>query len=89
MTYGLYCCYPINPIPQSAPTRESLECETLSSGESKLLLVYKVYIFDRERCDIDAFRYLSKEIAIKAIQRYFQNIDHKQTLRNWGAIRTR
>ncbi|MBX9744282.1 MAG: hypothetical protein K2X08_03615 [Chlamydiales bacterium] len=31
---------------------------------------YKVKIFDRERTVIDAFRYLSDEIAIKAFQAY-------------------
>lgn len=30
----------------------------------------KIRIFDRERTIIDAFRYLSKEIAIKALKRY-------------------
>ncbi len=34
---------------------------------------YNVQIFDSERCVVDAFRYLSKEIAIKALQRYFQS----------------
>lgn len=33
---------------------------------------YTVKIFDRERSVIDAFRYLDKEIAIKALQGYLQ-----------------
>jgi predicted transcriptional regulator of viral defense system len=31
---------------------------------------YRVKIFDRERTVVDSFRYLSHEIAIKALQRY-------------------
>ena len=34
---------------------------------------YKVKIFDRERTIIDAFRYLSDEIAIKALQAYLKS----------------
>lgn len=33
---------------------------------------YKVKIFDRERTVIDAFRYLSDEVAIKALQAYLK-----------------
>ncbi len=33
---------------------------------------YKVKIFDRERTIVDSFRYLSDEIAIKALQAYLQ-----------------
>lgn len=33
---------------------------------------YQVKIFDRERTVVDAFRYLSHEIAIKALQAYFK-----------------
>lgn len=39
---------------------------------------YKVKIFDRERTIVDAFRYLSQEIAIKALQAYLKSsIDQK------------
>ena len=34
---------------------------------------YEVKIFNRERCIIDAFRYLSLEIAIKALKAYFNS----------------
>jgi len=46
---------------------------------------YNVQIFDRERCIIDAFRYLSKEIAIKALQRYFQSSVAKPDPKKLGA----
>lgn len=42
---------------------------------------YKVKIFDRERTVIDAFRYLSNEIAIKALQTYLKpSINQKPDL---------
>lgn len=48
---------------------------TISVGQ------YKVQIFDRERTVIDAFRYLSREVAIKAIQTYLKSsLDHKPDL---------
>ncbi|KIC73540.1 hypothetical protein DB41_JH00010 [Neochlamydia sp. TUME1] len=45
--------------------------ETLTMGE------YAVHIFDRERTIVDAFRYLSKEIALKALRQYFTLADIK------------
>ena len=39
---------------------------------------YKVKIFDRERTIIDAFRYLSDEIAIKALQAYLKPSSKKK-----------
>ena len=42
---------------------------------------YKVKIFDRERSVVDAFRYLSREIAIKALQAYLKSSqNHKPDL---------
>ena len=32
----------------------------------------RVKMFDRERTIIDSFRYLSREVAIKALKRYFK-----------------
>ncbi len=42
---------------------------------------FKISIFDRERCIVDAFRYLSKEIALKALQKYLKSKDYKPQLR--------
>ena len=39
---------------------------------------YKVKIFDRERTVVDAFRYLSDEIAIKALQAYLKPSSQKK-----------
>lgn len=38
---------------------------------------YNVNIFDREKCIVDAFRYLSIEIAIKALKAYFEDHTNK------------
>lgn len=40
----------------------------------------RVAIFDRERCVIDAFRYLSQEIAIKALKAYLFESSEKPDL---------
>ena len=51
-------------------------------GRSEIQLgEFKVRIFDQERTIVDAFRYLSKEIAIKAIQRYMREEGHKAQLK--------
>jgi hypothetical protein len=42
---------------------------------------FTVRIFDRERCIVDAFRYLDKETAIKALKNYLQSRDHKPQLK--------
>lgn len=39
---------------------------------------YEIKIFDRERTVVDSFRYLSDEIAIKALQAYLQSSDEKK-----------
>jgi len=44
----------------------SLGVRTVKMGK------YKVKIFDRERTIVDAFRYLSDEVAIKALQAYLK-----------------
>jgi len=48
-----------------------------------------VQIVDRERCIVDAFRYLSQEIAIKALQKYFQTQEAKPDPKNWVPMQTR
>lgn len=42
---------------------------------------YHVHIFDRERTVVDAFRYLSNEVAIKALQTYLKpSLEHRPDL---------
>lgn len=58
----------------------------ISLGKTEISVgEYKVKIFDRERCVVDAFRYLSKEIAINPIQRYFQSTKSKPDPKKLGA----
>ena len=76
----------MNLMPLKDQIQESLECVIFLLEKLKFLLgEYKVKIFDRERCIVDAFRYLSKEIAIKAIQRYFQSTTYKPDPKKLGA----
>lgn len=43
---------------------------------------FKINIFDRERTVLDAFRYLGKEIAIKALRAYLKpSLEHSTNLR--------
>lgn len=42
---------------------------------------FTVRIFDRERCIVDAFRYLDQETAIKALKNYLHSPDYKPQLK--------
>ena len=42
---------------------------------------YQVKIFDREKCIIDAFRYISPEIAIKALKMYLNDYKNKASIK--------
>lgn len=64
------------------PNTRFIRMRNIHLGRSHIHLgEYNVQIFDRERCVIDAFRYLSKEIAIKALQRYLQSTNYKPNLK--------
>jgi hypothetical protein len=52
-----------------------LGCSEIKMGE------FTVRIFDRERCIVDAFRYLDRETAIKALKNYLFSDDYKPQLR--------
>lgn len=59
----------------------SVRMRNMDLGRTKICIgTYTVAIFDRERCIIDAFRYLSLEIAIKALRSYLQAKDYKPDL---------
>jgi predicted transcriptional regulator of viral defense system len=67
------------------PNTRIVRMRNIDLGRTHITLgEYHVQIFDRERCVIDAFRYLSKEIAIKALQRYFQNAATKPDPKKLG-----
>ncbi len=68
------------------PNTKIIRMRNISLGKTEIVFgEYKTQIFDQERCIVDAFRYLSKEIAIKALQRYFKNTTHKTDLKKLGA----
>lgn len=72
--------------PPKRPNTRIIRMRNIDLGRIQLLLgEYKVQIFDRERTIIDAFRYLSKEIAIKALQRYFKDVTCKPDLKKLAA----
>ncbi len=72
--------------PPKRPNTRIIRMRNVTLGKIELVLgEHKVHIFDRERSIVDAFRYLSKEIAIKALQRYFQSTTCKPDPKKLGA----
>ena len=72
--------------PPKRPNTRIIRMRNTDLGKTAIALgEYRVQIFDRERCIIDAFRYLSKEIAIKALQRYFQSKEARPDPKKLGA----
>ena len=68
------------------PNTRIVRMRNLALGVTQTLLgEYLVHIFDRERCIVDAFRYLDKEIAIKALKRYLQGGKSKPDLKRLQA----
>lgn len=69
----IWLAIPHKSHPAKRPNTRIVRMRNIDLGKTHITLgEYHVQIFDKERCIIDAFRYLSKEIAIKALQRYFQ-----------------
>jgi hypothetical protein len=64
------------PHSTSSPSRENthvVRMRNISFGQITVQIAnYKIRIFDRERTVVDAFRYLDKEIALKALQIYLK-----------------
>lgn len=55
------------------PHTRIIRMRNVTLGQTKVKIgKYSVRIFDRERTVVDAFRYLSLEIAIKALQQYLR-----------------
>lgn len=72
--------------PPKRPNTRIIRMRNIKLGKIEIAFgEYNVHIFDRERCVVDAFRYLSKEIAIKAIQRYFQGTKYKPDPKKLGS----
>lgn len=64
------------PHSTTSPTRENahiIRMRNTSLGKTTIKIGnQKLKIFDRERTVVDAFRYLDKEIALKALQAYLK-----------------
>lgn len=77
---------PHKSYPPKRPNTRIIRMRNVKLGKIKIALgEYNVQIFDRERSIIDAFRYFSKEIAIKAIQGYFKSTKFKPDPKKLGA----
>ena len=82
----IWLAVPHKSHPPKRPNTRIIRMRNIDLGRTSVTLgEYQVQIFDRERCIIDAFRYLSKEIAIKALQRYFQSKAVKPDQKKLGA----
>jgi len=82
----VWIAVPHESYPPKRPNTRIVRMRNAKLGKIEIALgEYNIHIFDRERCVVDAFRYLSKEIAIKAIQRYFQSTKHKPDPKKLGA----
>lgn len=67
------------------PNTKIIRMRNISLGKTEIYLgEYKVKMFDRERCIVDAFRYLNKEIAIKALKKYFSSLSYKTDPKKLG-----
>lgn len=81
----IWIAVPHESYPPKRPNTRIIRMRNVKLGKIEIAIgEYNVHIFDRERCVIDAFRYLSKEIAIKAIQRYFQSTKYKPNPKKLG-----
>jgi predicted transcriptional regulator of viral defense system len=64
------------------PDTRIIRMRNIDLGRAEITLgEYHVRIFNRERSVVDAFRYLSHEIAIKALQRYLRDKSQKPDLK--------
>jgi predicted transcriptional regulator of viral defense system len=70
------------PHATTSPSRENtriIRMRNLSFGKTSVKIgSRKIKIFDRERTVVDAFRYLDKEIALKALQTYLKSGKEKK-----------
>jgi len=67
------------------PNTRIVRMRNMLLGKKKIRIgEFSVKIFDRERCVLDAFRYLSKEIAIKALRAYLNDPALKPNYKKLG-----
>lgn len=86
MMREVWIAVPHESYPPKRPNTRIIRMRNVKLGKIKISIgEYNVHIFDRERCVVDAFRFLSKEIAIKAIQKYFQTTSYKPDPKKLGS----
>lgn len=60
----IWIAVPYETYPPKRPNTRIIRMRNMDLGKTRISLgEYRVQIFDKERCIVDAFRYLSKEIA--------------------------
>ncbi|MHB1947409.1 MAG: type IV toxin-antitoxin system AbiEi family antitoxin domain-containing protein [Gammaproteobacteria bacterium] len=64
------------------PMTKIVRMRNTTLGKKRLAVGnYRTFIFDRERCIIDAFRYLSRETAVRSLREYLKPTEqHKPDL---------
>lgn len=71
----------LSPHSTSTPKKDNtpiIRMRNISLGQTALKIVLRnIKIFDRERTVIDSFRYLDKEIALKALKAYLTDENKK------------
>jgi len=73
---------PHNMWPPKRLHLRAIRMRNIELGQQKITIGgLKLKIFDRERCVVDAFRFLSRETAIKALRAYLFDPDHKANFR--------
>ena len=81
----IWIAIPHDSHPPKRPNTRIIKMRNTKLGKTKIALgEYQVHIFDRERCIVDAFRYLSKEIAIKALKAYLRETNYRPNLQKLG-----
>lgn len=70
------------PHSSKAPKRAKtkiIRMRNVTLGKKTLIIGnYRTFIFDKERCVVDTFRYLSKETAIRVLREYLKpTVEHK------------
>jgi predicted transcriptional regulator of viral defense system len=61
------------------PKTKIIRMRNATLGRKPLILgEYCTFIFDRERCIVDAFRYLSKETALRSLREYLKSTEQNK-----------
>ena len=81
MPRQFWIAVPNDSRPPRRPQTKIIRMRDIKTGVTRFKLgEVNIKVFDRERTVVDAFRYLSKEIAIKALRRYLEGKSQKPDL---------